>query len=206
MLGSEPPRERADDVVVRAAFAGRIDRLRRELEVLVGARGIEVVVLEEHRRRQDDVGMARGVGHELLVHADEQIVAGKTAPHRLLVRRDHHRVGVLDQHRPDRAAALQRLAVAGQDRPEATHVEPPHALVPGVEALDQRLVEPVDGARGVQRAAALVRPRAGDGGNAERGVHVGRAVALAREAVAEAEERALVPPDQRREGLDLLDG
>ena len=84
-------------------------------------------------------------------------------------------------------------------------VEPPDALVARVEALDQRLVELVDGARGVQRAAALVRPGARDRGNAERGVHVGRAVALAREAVAEAEERALVPPDERREGLDLLD-
>jgi hypothetical protein len=57
----------------------------------------------------------------------------------------------------------------------------------------------------MQRAAALVRPGAGDRGNAERGVHVGRAVALAREAVAEAEERALMSPDQRRERLDLLD-
>jgi hypothetical protein len=36
-------------------------------------------------------------------------------------------------------------------------------------------------------------------------VHVGRAVALAREAVAEAEECALMSPDERRESLDLLD-
>ena len=58
---------------------------------------------------------------------------------------------------------------------------------------------------GMQGAAALVRPGAADDRHAQRRVHVGRAVALAREAVAEAEERALVAPDQRRELLDRFD-
>ena len=49
----------------------------RELQVLMRARGIDVVVLEEHRRGQHDVGVARGVGQELLVHAGEQILARK---------------------------------------------------------------------------------------------------------------------------------
>jgi len=35
------------------------------------------VVLEEHGRRQNDVGVSRGVGHELLVHAHEQVFAAK---------------------------------------------------------------------------------------------------------------------------------
>ena len=58
----------------------------------------------------------------------------------------------------------------------------------------------------MQRAAALVRPGPGDGGNAQRGVHVRGAVALAGEAVAEPEERALVAADQRRERFDIVDG
>ena len=106
MLGAEPAGERAEDIVVRAAFVGRIDRLRRELEKLMRACGVDVVVLEEHRRGQNDIGKARGVGHELLVHADKQILAREPSPHLLLVGRDHQRIGVLDQHRLDRAAAL----------------------------------------------------------------------------------------------------
>ena len=58
----------------------------------------------------------------------------------------------------------------------------------------------------MEGAAAFVRPGAGDGRDAERRVHVGRAVALAREAIAEAEEGALVAPDQRGEFLDRCDG
>ena len=100
---------------------------------------------------------------------------------------------------------FERVAVAGQDLADAALVEPPDAVVARVEALDQSPVELVDGARGVQRAAALVRPGARDRGDAERGVHVRRAVALAREAVAEPEERALMPSDERRESLDLPD-
>ena len=140
------------------------------------------------------------------MHADEQVLARKAAPHLLLIGRDHHRIGVLDQHRLDRAAALQRLGLAGQHGADARLIEPPHASIARVEPLDQRPVELVDAAAGMQRAAALVRPGARDGGNAERGVHVRRAVALAREAVAEPEERALVAADQRRERLDVLDG
>jgi hypothetical protein len=57
----------------------------------------------------------------------------------------------------------------------------------------------------VEGAASLVRPCAGDGGNAQSRVHVRRAVALAREAVAQAEEASFRPPDQRGEILDLGD-
>ena len=65
---------------------------------------IDVVVLEKHGRRQDDVGHDRGLGHELLVHADEQIVARKAALDPFLVGGDRDRVGVLDQERGDRRA------------------------------------------------------------------------------------------------------
>ena len=54
--GAEPLGERADDFVVGAAASRRLDRLGAELQILVAAAGVEVVVLEEHRRRQHDVG------------------------------------------------------------------------------------------------------------------------------------------------------
>ncbi len=101
--------ERRDHFVIRAAAGRRVDRLGRKLEMLVTPRSVEVVVLEEHGRRQNDVGVARGVGHELLVHADEQVFAGETAPHLFLMRGDRERIGVLDEHRLDRRPVLQRL-------------------------------------------------------------------------------------------------
>ena len=87
MIGADPLSETGDHFVIRAAALRRFDHLRRELQVLVASGGIKVVMLEEHGRRQDDIGIARGVGHELLVNACEQVVARKSAPDLLLVRR-----------------------------------------------------------------------------------------------------------------------
>ena len=101
--------------MIGAALAGRIDQLWPDRNVLVAAAVIEIVVLHEHGRRQHDVGHLRRLGHELLVHRDEQILAGKAAAHQILLRRHRHRIGVLDQHRLDRATAVQRFGIAGQD-------------------------------------------------------------------------------------------
>ena len=88
MLGAEPPRQRADHLVIGAAFAGRLDQLRSEQNVLAAAGRIDIVVLDEHGGGQHHVGHLRRVGHELLVHAHEQIVAGKAALDRVLIGRD----------------------------------------------------------------------------------------------------------------------
>jgi hypothetical protein len=61
------------------------------------ARGVEVVVLQEHGRRQHDVGIGGGLGQELLVHAGEQILTRKSPVHLVELGADHRRVGVLDQ-------------------------------------------------------------------------------------------------------------
>ena len=105
-------RQRADHLVVGTAFARRLDRLGAEHDVLVAAALIDVVVLHEHGRRQHQVGHPRGLGHELLVHADEQILAGKAALHHLLVGTHRNRIGVLDQHRGDRRTAAERIALS----------------------------------------------------------------------------------------------
>ena len=59
----------------------RLDDLRPELDVLMAAALIDVVMLEEGRGRQHEVREARRVGHELLVHAGEEIVAQETRAH-----------------------------------------------------------------------------------------------------------------------------
>ena len=103
--------------VVGAALARRFDQLGADRNMLVAAAVIEIVMLHEHGRGQNDVGHLRRLGHELLVHRHEQVFAGKPPAHQRLLRRHRHRVGVLDEHRLDRRAAVQRLGIAGQDAP-----------------------------------------------------------------------------------------
>ena len=81
MLGAEPPRERADDVMVGPRIGKGLDHLARHLQEAVAARDVDVVVLEEGRRRQDDVGHGSGLGQELLVDAQEEIVARHAVAH-----------------------------------------------------------------------------------------------------------------------------
>ena len=84
-------------------------------------------------------------------------------------------------------------------------IEHPHRRIERVQRLDHALVPVIDRAVIVEGAAALMRPRAGDRGNAARRMHVDRAVARAGKAVAEPEEGALVGGDQPCEFLDGLD-
>ena len=88
MRGAETLGQAGDHLVIGAAFARRLDQLRPEDEILVAAAAIDVVVLEEGRRRQHDVGHLRRLGHELFVHADEQIVAGKALLDLVLIGRN----------------------------------------------------------------------------------------------------------------------
>ncbi len=101
---------------------------------------------------------------------------------------------------PPISAAL----IAGQNRADARLVEHADLGVAQIGALDHAVVEMEHAAVVVEGAAAFELPGAGDRGDAARRVHVDRAVARAREAVAEPEEGALVVADQPREGLDGL--
>ena len=112
-----------DDEVVGARPLGRVDQFRAEIDVLVAAAAIDVVMFEEHGGGQHDVGEFCRVGHELLVHAGEQVVAQKALLHQALLGRDVDRVGVLDEQRGDRRAAVERILVAHQHRADARMVE-----------------------------------------------------------------------------------
>ena len=198
MLCANSSGEFGDHLVIGAAAFGRVDHLGGELQVLMAAGGIDVVVLQKHGGRQDDVGVARGVGHELFVDAGEQIFARKAAAHFLLMRRDRERVRILNEHRPDGRAAFQRLGLASQNCANPGLVETAHAQIADVEPLDHRLLQLVHAAIAVEGAASFVRPGAGDGGNAKGRMHVDCAVALPREAVTEPEEASFRPPNRAR--------
>ena len=123
MFGVQPLRQRADHFVVRAARAGRLDDLRPEDDVLVTAGLVHVVVLEEHGGRQHDVRDRRGFGHELLVHADEEVVAREPPMHARELRRDHHRIRALDEERGDGRTVAEVVRVAVENRPDARLIE-----------------------------------------------------------------------------------
>ena len=71
-------REVAEDFNVRSRFAGRGHHGSRKLQMIMTVREIKIGVLEERRRRQQDVGVIGGVSLELLEHHGEQIVATET--------------------------------------------------------------------------------------------------------------------------------
>ena len=151
-----------------------------------------------------DVGHQRRLGHELLVHGDEEILAGKAAAHQVLLRRHRHRIGVLDQHGLDRAAAMQRLGIAGQDAGRSWTGRATRVLRSScVMALDDGLVEVPERVVVEEGAAAFILPGAGHGRDAEGRMHLRRAVAAAGEAVAEPEEGALGRSDRAGKSLDL---
>ena len=192
--------------MVGAALARRLDQLGPQHDVLVPAALVDVVVLEEHGGRQHHVGHLRGGRHELLVDADEQVLAREACLHLALLGRHLHGVGVLDEEGGHGRAALDVVGVAGEHRADARLVEHPHVGVGDVQAFDQRLVPVVDGAVVVEAAAAFVEPRAGHGRDAQGRVHVVGAVARAGEAVSEPE----IGPRRRThhfgKRLDLGDG
>ena len=86
-------------------------------------------MFQEHRGGQHNIGVARGVGHELLVDAGEQVIARKATTHFLLIRRNRERVRILDQHGSNGRTAFQRLRLAGQDRADPRLVQTTNAGV-----------------------------------------------------------------------------
>lgn len=123
MVRSQPPRQFAQDPVIGLRLGQRLDHRPRDVEEAGAAGLVEIVVLEEGRRRQDDVGHRRRLGQELLVDAGEEILAQEAGTDLRRIRRDHHRVGVLDEERRHRRPVAERIPVAGQDRADARLVE-----------------------------------------------------------------------------------
>ena len=141
------------------------------------------------------------------MHGDEEVVARQTVAAFAGLGADHDGVGVLDKECLHRRTLAEVACIAGQDRSEAGLVEAARRPVAGgVQPLDQRLVEIVDGAVAPERAAALDCPGAGHRRQARGGVQIGRTVARARETVADAHIALLGRAVESREVLDLGDG
>jgi hypothetical protein len=85
MRGIETSGKTTQYLVIRTAFAGRLDQFGSNRNVLVAASIIEIVVFHEHRSRQHDIRHLRGFGHELLVHHHEQVLARKASAHQRLL-------------------------------------------------------------------------------------------------------------------------
>ena len=206
MLRAQPARQLADHVMVGARLAIGLDHLAGDLEWVWPLAGVDVVMLEEGRGRQHDIGHRRRLGHELLVDADEEIVAGEASRTLFGVRADHHRVGVLDQHRRHRRPVAEIAASPVSTGPMRDWSSIADRRVEHVEPLDQRAVERIEPAIAVERAAAAMLPGAGHRRQAGDRVQLRRTVARAGEAVADADEAALgaaIEPgeiDDRRRG------
>src|SRR5262245_61071855 len=183
VVGTKAFGECANHLMIVAAFARRLDQFGSENEILVSASAINIVVLEEGRRRERHICHLAWLRHELLMNADEQILASKALLDPVLIGRNRDRIGVLDDQRLNGTTALQRLLLAGQDPADARLVKHAHRAVTNVEALDQGLVELKNVSADMKRAAPFVLPGPRHGRDTTCRVHICRAVARAREAV-----------------------
>src|ERR1700738_1855771 len=64
MHGVEAAAKAPQYLMIGTAFAGRLDQLGADRNMLMAAPVIEIVVLHEHGRGQHDVGHLGGLGHE----------------------------------------------------------------------------------------------------------------------------------------------
>ena len=150
--------------------------------------------------------IGRRLGQELLVDAQEQVLPREALVHQVELGAHHRGIRVLDEHRRDGRPAVERLGIAGQDRPEPRLVERADRPVHAIQALDEAPVERVDGRLAVDRAPARVLPRARHRGEARHRVHLRGAVSRPAEPVVAADEAPLGPPVEPGELHDLLDG
>ena len=132
MLGAYSAGQFTDDLMIAAALTRRIDQLRSQLDELMSTALINVVMFQEHGGWQHNIRQFIRFGHELFMHADEQIIAGKTLLYCILVRRDRNRVGVLGEQDSDRRPALQIMGVIVQDRAYAALVQHANRWIKGI--------------------------------------------------------------------------
>src|SRR5580700_6787019 len=86
VLESHPLGKRAEHFNIRAALAQRFNGLIRYLQVVVPVSSLQIFVLEERRRRQDNVGIVGSVGEKLLVDHGEQVGTLESANHFIVIR------------------------------------------------------------------------------------------------------------------------
>lgn len=159
-MRSAKPRKHFD---VGTALAQRRDGRIRHLQIVVSVCRLQIFVLEEGGRRQDDVSIVGGIGKKLLVHDGEQIRTLQTADHRIVIGTDRRRIRVVDKERLDR-----RIVKRVQRRAQCHHVDgargPSQRFLHQVGPLQGVFVQPKGSAGGKLQSAADFLPRAGNAG------------------------------------------
>ena len=115
---SHPPHQIQEHVVVGARFADRFDHRARQLQRHRPVALCVVVVFQEGRRRQDDVGVQRRVGEHLIEHHGEQVFAREPLEHARLIGERDRGIAVVDEQAVDGRAARR-----GQLAADVVHVD-----------------------------------------------------------------------------------
>ena len=175
-------RQAAEDLGVGQRLADGRDGRLVVGDVGVPPRGHEVDVLDLRRGRQHDVGVAGGVGQEVLEDHGEEVLARQPLHDARAVGRRRGRVGVVDHERVDGRVEL------GQRVPEADHVDGARV---GLRAGQRVLVERAVGRpRGrAEDAAAALAPRPDERRQAGDRAHHPRALAMVLDADQPADRR-----------------
>ncbi|MCY1303036.1 hypothetical protein D9M70_527240 [compost metagenome] len=145
-----------DDEDIGLRLRKRFNQLGPKHHMLLTAATINIVMLEEGRRRQNDISHLCRIRHELLMHSDKQVFTSKTFAHQTLFRRYIHRIGILDQHRSHRRTAIKCFAIARQDAPDLGLIEEADIHILHRATFNLALVHLEDAGIGMKCAAALV--------------------------------------------------
>ena len=193
-------REQAPHLARRLALAGRVDRLLVVGEVEVAPGPHHVLGLAGHGGRQDDVGVLRRVGDEVLGDDREQVLALQPLDDLVGLGRLADGIGAEDEHALDRRVELH-LAVERLAEPQV--VDDARA---GLDPVGPRGLDPIDREvpqRQLQHAAADVAPRAGDRRNGVDGAGGLRAAGRALDGDADADRGRLRGRELARELGDV---
>ncbi len=133
---------------------------------------IQVGVLQERGRRQQNVGMIRGVVLKLLQHHGEKILAPHARQHQVLIRSDSSRIRVVHHHRLHRRIAQLSKCLAEFGHVDDARVAPERRFALQFRHFERGLVEPKSLAGGKLQSAAHLLPRSdqrGQSSNRARG-------------------------------------
>ena len=158
----------------------------------------EIVALEERGRRQQHVGVQRGVGHHLFEHHGEQIVAFEPAEDAALIGNGRRGVAVVDEQHVNR-----RIVVLGQRAAEVIHVDDARV---GLGRIDPRAID-IPRRRVAHRIAAAAHTElTADGRQRQHGHRRVASVAVALQPPAAANQRRNARGIQLRHLFDRLGG
>ena len=196
----------AEDLAVAARLAQRRDGGAVEQHVGMPVAAVDVPVLDLRGGRQHVVGQVGRVGHELLQHHGEQVLARKAGHDLGRLGRHGHGIAVVD-HDGVHARAEAIAAFVQQGVADGAHVDGARAaLAQQVRHLQSGALRGQGARGGQQQAAGTVAPGAHQGRQAGDGAHGIAAAARALHAVVQADGGGRGGAIVARQLADLLHG